>query len=72
MLTLKSVYIVHLLIFNSYQNQTVLNNWLEQLRQRNASDSLLYVLSILFDDKIAKQILTVIYNRQTKEIGKTE
>ena len=52
--------LLKLLQLSSFERRFALNIWLEQLRQRNASDNLLYVLSILFDDIIAKKILTLI------------
>ena len=57
--------ILELLQLSSYERRFELNIWLEQLRQRNASENLLYVISILFDDKIAKKVLTIINNRRT-------
>ncbi len=52
--------ILELLQLSSYERRFALNIWLEQLRQRNASENLLYVLSILFDDIIAERVLTLI------------
>jgi hypothetical protein len=49
-----------MLQLNSYDRRSVLNIWLEQLRLRNASEELLYVLSCLFDDAIAQKTLSLI------------
>ena len=49
-----------LLKLDSYRRRAVLNNWLEQLRLRNASKNLLDALSSLFDDKTAADVLTLI------------
>ena len=51
-----------LLQLSSFERRSVLNIWLEQLRRRNASENLLYRLSILFDDIIADGLLTLINN----------
>jgi len=56
--------VIDLLRLNSFERRCQLNIWLEQLRQRNASENLLYVLSILFDDIIAKKVLSLINNHQ--------
>ena len=52
--------ILELLQLNSFERRSVLNIWLEQLRLRNASEELLYVLSCLFDDAIAQKTLSLI------------
>ena len=52
-----------LLKLESYQRRYNLNIWLEQLRMRQASENLLKALSYLFDDKIAKEVLTLINKR---------
>jgi hypothetical protein len=49
--------ITKLLQLNSYNRRFELNVWLEKLRQRNASENLSHVLSRLFDDRLAEQIL---------------
>jgi len=54
--------ILELLQLSSFERRFELNIWMEQLRQRKASDNLLYVLGILFDDIIAKKVLTLINN----------
>ena len=54
--------ILELLQLNSFERRAVLNVWLEQLRRGNASENMLYVLEILFDDNVAKKVLTVINN----------
>lgn len=50
--------IIEILQLSSFERRTVLNNWMEQLRQRNAPEDLLSALSCLFDDKIAEEVLT--------------
>ena len=55
--------ISELLQLSSFERRLELNVWLEKLRQRNASKNLLYVLSILFDDIIAEDVLTLINDR---------
>ena len=52
--------ILELLRLNSYERRSALNVWLEQLRLRNASEELLYVLSCLFDDAMAQKTLILI------------
>lgn len=52
--------VMKILKLDPYQRRFVLNNWLEQLRLRNASENLLSALSCLFDDKIAEKVLTLI------------
>jgi len=54
--------ILELLQLSSFERRFELNVWLEQLRQRDASENLLYVLGILFDDIIAKKVLSLINN----------
>ena len=56
--------IIQMLKLDSYQRRALLNNWLEQLRTRNASERLLGALSCLFDDKIAEKVLTLINNHK--------
>ena len=56
--------VIQMLKMHSYQRRSVLNSWLEQLRIRHASENLLSALSCLFDDKIAKEVLTLINNRK--------
>lgn len=56
--------IIQMLNLDSYQRRALLNNWLEQLRIRNASEKLLSALSCLFDDKIAEEVLTLINNHK--------
>jgi hypothetical protein len=55
--------IMNMLKQDSYQRRAQLNIWLEQLRKRHASDSLLSALSCLFDNKIAAQVLELIHDR---------
>ena len=52
--------VMKILKLDPYQRRFVLNNWLEQLRFRNASENLLSALSSLFDDTIAEKVLTLI------------
>jgi hypothetical protein len=52
--------ILELLQLNSFERRSSLNIWLEQLRLRNASEELLYVLSCLFDDAVAQKTLSLI------------
>jgi hypothetical protein len=56
--------VIQMLKLDSYQRRSLLNNWLEQLRTRNASENLLGALSCLFDDKIAKEVLTQIIDHK--------
>ena len=49
-----------LLKMESYPRRIVLSNWLEKLQQRKASEKLVQTLSLLFDDKIAKQVMEFI------------
>jgi hypothetical protein len=52
--------VIEMLNMESYQRRNVLNRWLEQLRRKSASENLRQALSCLFDDKIAKKVLTLI------------
>jgi hypothetical protein len=52
--------IMYILQMDSFKRRTVLNNWLENLRIRHASDNLLSALSCLFDDTIANKVLQLI------------
>jgi len=54
--------ILEMLQLSSFERRLQLNIWLEQLRHRNASDKMQYILSILFDDVVAKKVLTLINN----------
>jgi hypothetical protein len=57
---------------DSYHRRTVLNNWLEQLRQQKAPESLRRALSSLLDDAIANEVLRLINNHRIKNNnGKT-
>ena len=56
--------VIQLLKLDSYQRRLVLNNWMEQLRVRHASENLLNALSCLFDDKIAEDVLALINDRK--------
>ncbi len=55
--------VITMLKLDSYQRRIVLNNWLEQLRRKNASENLRKALSCLFDDIVAEKVLTVINRR---------
>ena len=54
-----------MLELDSFNRRTVLNRWLEQLRRKNASENLRQALSCLFDDNVAKKVLTIINNHRT-------
>jgi len=53
-----------ILKMDAYRRRLVLNNWLEQLRRRNAPEKLIQTLSILFDDSVAKKIFELITKSQ--------
>ena len=55
--------VITMLKLDSYQRRIVLNNWLEQLRRKNAPENLRKALSCLFDDIVAEKVLTVINKR---------
>jgi hypothetical protein len=57
--------VIKMLQLDSYQRRSVLNNWLEQLRCINAPCELMQPLACLFDDKVAKKVLTLINKRKT-------
>ena len=57
--------VIKMLNMKSYQRRSVLNNWLEQLRRKNAPEHLKQALSCLFDDRNAHDILTLINNKLT-------
>ena len=52
--------VVNILKLDSYTRHIVLSNWLEQLRKKSASENLRQALSCLFDDHIAKKVLSLI------------
>ena len=56
--------LIYLLKLDPYQRRNVLNRWLEQLRRKRASENLRQALSCLFDDKVAKKVLTIINNNR--------
>jgi len=56
--------ILELLQLSSFERRLQLNIWLEQLRHRNASDNMRYILSILFDDIVSEKVFTIINNNQ--------
>ena len=49
-----------LLEMDPYKRRIVLNNWLEQLRTQNASETLINALSCLFDNVIVQKVLSLI------------
>ena len=49
-----------MLAMDPYPRRLVLNNWLEQLRKKNAPKQLTQTLSYLFDDVIAQKIYDLI------------
>jgi hypothetical protein len=55
-----------ILKMTSYHRRLVLNNWMEELRRNNATYTLLQSLAFLFDDSIAKRVLTLINDNQIK------
>jgi len=52
--------ILELLQMDSTERRSVLNVWLEQLRQLNAPKKSLHALSRMFEDAIAQRILSLI------------
>jgi len=54
-----------ILKMDSYPRHIILSNWLKQLSDNNAPEKLTQTLSYLFDDNVAKKVLTLINNRQT-------
>lgn len=58
--------VVRILKMDTYPRRIVLSNWLEQLRRRQAPEKLIGALSCLFDDNIAENVLTFIYEHPTK------
>ena len=53
-----------ILKMDAYRRRLVLNNWLEQLRRKNAPEKLIQTLSILFDDSVAIKIFELISKSQ--------
>jgi hypothetical protein len=51
--------IQELLKMDSYRRRRQLNNWLEQLRLRNAPQKLRHLLAFLFDDEIAEKTISL-------------
>jgi hypothetical protein len=60
--------VIGILKMDSYSRRFVLNNWLEQLRRNNASGKLTQMLSLLFDDSVAKKIFEFI--KKSKKNGR--
>ena len=56
--------VINMLQLDSYPRHIVLSNWLEQLRRKSASENLRKVLSCLFDDNVAKKVLSLINNHR--------
>ena len=57
--------VINILKLDAYSRRLVLNNWLEQLRRKNAPKKLTQTLSYLFDDIIAEKVFELI-NRSYK------
>ena len=55
--------IKEVLNLDSYKRRSVLNEWLEQLRLRNARSEIIQGLICLFDDVCAKEMLKIINNQ---------
>lgn len=55
--------ISELLRLPAFERRSMLNVWLEQLRQRNAPEKLSRLLSCLFDDNIAQQTLEMMIGK---------
>jgi hypothetical protein len=55
--------IKEVLNLDSYERRSVLNEWLEQLRLRNARREIITGLIYLFDDVGAKELLKIINNK---------
>jgi len=56
--------VISILKMDSYPRCLVLNNWLEQLRRKNAPGKLIQTLSIMFDDSVAEKIFKLIIKSQ--------
>jgi hypothetical protein len=52
--------VIKMLRLSPYQRRSVLNNWLEKLENRQASQNLRIALSYLFDDMIVFELLKLI------------
>jgi len=52
--------ILDVLKLSSFERRSVLNQWLEELRLRQAPKNLMNLLSSLFDDTVANTLLTII------------
>ena len=59
--------IIQLLMLNPFRRRLMLNKWLERLRCRQAPEKLIGALSCLFDDDIAENVLTFIYEHPAKD-----
>jgi len=55
--------VIRILRMDSYPRRLILNNWLEELRRKNAPKKLTQTLSHLFDDKVAQKVLFLINKR---------
>jgi hypothetical protein len=55
--------IKEVLNLDSYERRSVLNDWIEQLRLRNARREIIMGLIYLFDDVRAKELLRIINNQ---------
>ena len=58
--------ILELLQLNPFERRFKLNIWIEQLRQRNASENLCNMFIILFDDLVAEHVLRLLTNHKIK------
>ena len=55
--------VIKILRLSPYQRRSVLNNWLEQLENRQASQNMRKALSYLFDDIIVFELLKLIQKK---------
>jgi len=55
--------VIKILRLSPYQRRSVLNNWLEQLENRQAPQNLRKALSYLFDDMIVFELLKIIQKK---------
>jgi len=60
--------IIKILKLDSYQRRSVINNWLEQLRKKNAPTNLTQTLAYLFDDIVAEKVLSLINNHLNQKM----
>jgi hypothetical protein len=55
--------VVQLLQMDSYQRREMLNIWLEKLQRKHAPPGMIQALTCLFDDTVAKIILSLFVKR---------